>query len=445
MHAQLLAMLLGLGGCTDVCTGATCGELYTASDLRVLWDVLDGSAEQSPLDADWTLSEASEAGIGWALAASENTIWAGIPDLDQVRAYAPADGSTDAVATVDAPAPGSRFGSAVARVGGVIAVGAPAFSPEPGRRSAGALYLVDAADPSRVIRVDGERAQDQLGDVVAGCGDLDGDGEADVAAAAPWSGDLAGAVVVVGAAQSVDAAAVDLVYVRGVQPNARFGSALACAADVTGDGKADLAIGAPYATGLGEAGGMGSVTLLNGGTVEAGASLVLQPAEDEAAPAYFGAAVATGDLDADGHADLVVGAPGAEAGLGAAWVYFGVDLAAAVATGVNPAPAAIVRGSEESGRLGTTVSAHDLDGDGRDELIVGAPGVSPTGTDEDREAGAVYVYTGTPAEWGVEGSQPSVTLSAARAYLRTGERFLAADLDGDAQAELAVLGRAEAR
>lgn len=436
---------LAAPGCADLCTGATCGELYTASDLRLLWDVLGGPTEISPLDAPWTLSGSSEAGIGWALAAGDNVLLAGIPDLDQVRSYEPAGGSTEPVATMAAPAPGARFGAAVARAGGVVAVGAPAFSPEPGRASAGALYLVDADDTARTVRFDGERAQDQLGDVVAACGDLDGDGGADVAAAAPWSGELAGAVAVVGAGIGADAQAAAQIYLRGAEANARLGSAIACGADLDGDGAADLAAGAPYAAGAADESGMGSVLVVPGGALDLAAALTMQPGADEPAPAYFGAALATGDLDGDGRADLVVGAPGADGGRGAAWIYAGVDLAAAAADNSSPVAVAIVRGVEAGGRLGTAVAASDLDGDGRAELLVGAPGVSPSGGDADREAGALYVYAGEPASWGAEDAAPGVTIVAAQAYLRTGERILAHDLDGDASAELAILGRASSR
>jgi hypothetical protein len=98
--------------------------------------------------------------------------------------------------------------------------------------------------------------------------------------------------------------------------------------------------------------------------------------------AHAGAALAIGDLDGDGAADLAIGAPGTAGAAGAIYVVFGgAPLVAESALG-TPTLAGLAPGD----RLGAALAARDLDGDGRDELIAGAPGAAGG-------AGAVYVVS----------------------------------------------------
>ena len=98
---------------------------------------------------------------------------------------------------------------------------------------------------------------------------------------------------------------------RAPEGGAQFGDVIVVA-DVDGDAKPDLLVGAPAATASSQF-GAGSVTYLQGtgagGFASPRASDVLHalaPVEDAA----FGAAVAAADVDGDGHLDLAVGAPG---------------------------------------------------------------------------------------------------------------------------------------
>ncbi|MGW3663871.1 integrin-like protein [Streptomyces sp. NPDC005141] len=122
----------------------------------------------------------------------------------------------------------------------------------------------------------------------------------------------------------------DTVGVMGVaETGDRFGSALAVA-DINNDGRDDLIAGAPGEA-IGTRAGAGAATLLFGGPtglVDAwgeGHSVAYQqdtprvPGVAEAADA-FGAAVATGDYDNDGKADVAVGSPGENAGSGGVWL-----------------------------------------------------------------------------------------------------------------------------
>ncbi|MET9900353.1 FG-GAP and VCBS repeat-containing protein [Streptomyces sp. NPDC006446] len=122
----------------------------------------------------------------------------------------------------------------------------------------------------------------------------------------------------------------DTVGVMGVaETGDHFGAALAVA-DVNDDGRDDLIAGAPGEA-IGTRAGAGAATLLFGGptglvdawgeshSVGYQQDTPRMPGVAEAADA-FGAAVATGDYDHDGRADLAVGSPGENAGSGGVWL-----------------------------------------------------------------------------------------------------------------------------
>jgi hypothetical protein len=147
------------------------------------------------------------------------------------------------------------------------------------------------------------------------------------------------------------------------------------AADFNGDGRSDHAVGAPYATVSGRF-RAGTVAVGYGGHVT---WLTMPAAERDAG---FGATLATGDFNGDHCADLAVGAPdhgaprrGAD-GTGAVYLYYGSP------GGLRPGP---VLGMSDLGRkpgtdrFGAALEAGDLEGDGRDDLVVGAPGLTGGG------------------------------------------------------------------
>ncbi|MBI5503061.1 MAG: FG-GAP repeat protein [Deltaproteobacteria bacterium] len=137
--------------------------------------------------------------------------------------------------------------------------------------------------------------------------------------------------------------------------------------DINGDGRSDVLTGAP----LNDAEGMdaGRVYVFLGGIVpDAVADLVLT---GEAAGDQLGLSLAeAGDINADGFADLVVGAPhnaGGGADAGRAYVHFG-------AAAPDPAADWVLSGAAGA-RMGTSVDgAGDVNGDGFADLIVGSPG-----------------------------------------------------------------------
>jgi hypothetical protein len=90
----------------------------------------------------------------------------------------------------------------------------------------------------------------------------------------------------------------------------------------------------------------------------------------------LGAALAAGDLDGDGADDLVVGAPGAGNTAGAIYVFFGGTWPTSIDVASPPANFGAVLGANAGDRLGEALTLADTDGDGHPEVLAGAPGAA---------------------------------------------------------------------
>jgi len=167
----------------------------------------------------------------------------------------------------------------------------------------------------------------------------------------------------------------------------RSGWSVASAGDVNGDGFADLIIGAPYADSPGSDSGAGYVVF--GKAAGFGPNLDLSTLNGAngfklsgvAAKDLTGVSVASaGDVNGDGFADLIVGAPTAASpgtDSGASYVVFGkasgfgANLDLSSLNGANGFKLSGVAAGDRSGW--SVASAGDINGDGFGDLIVGAP------------------------------------------------------------------------
>ncbi|MEM1057474.1 MAG: integrin alpha, partial [Bacteroidota bacterium] len=215
----------------------------------------------------------------------------------------------------------------------------------------------------------------RFAEVVSDAGDVNGDGFGDMLVGEPGFGR---AYVYFGGVTPDGVVDVTLTEESGVS----FGSTVSGTGDVNGDGYADLVVGAPGNDAASSNDGRAYV-YFGGAAFDGGADIVLTgPVNADS----LGASVSgAGDVNGDGYADVIVGAPGADQGLpgtGQAYVYYG-------GRGGDGAPDLVFSGTGELEDLGRSVSgAGDFNGDGRADVIVGAPGNDTEGGD----AGAAFVY-----------------------------------------------------
>ncbi len=290
--------------------------------------------------------------------------------------YGGAAGLGARVETLAAPDPaGTSFGAAVATGGDLdgdgyddLVVGA--YQTGGG---VGALHVyyggaagLDRARDEQVVASDAGPAT-LYGRQVAFVGDVNGDGEDDVVVGAEFdgtAGSLAGAVYLyLGGSLGIDVASE--VKIPGRAAGDQFGSAVAGAGDVDGDGYDDVLVGA-----YGDARGgvhSGAVWVLHGGPSGLDRARDVELfASDAQAEAVFGRWVAgLGDVDGDGFGDVAVGSFGADGDEGAVYVFFGGP------TGLDPASEVRIAGGVPLAAFGHRVAGLDANGDGFADLAAG--------------------------------------------------------------------------
>ncbi|NEO48719.1 MAG: hypothetical protein F6K55_33300 [Moorea sp. SIO4A3] len=233
----------------------------------------------------------------------------------------------------------------------------------------------------------------------------------------------------------------------------RFASSLA-AGDFDGDGYDDLAIGTPYEDYYGNT-NTGKVNTLYGsasGLTSTGSQFWLQTAfsgEVNNDGDRFGSSLATGDFDGDGYDDLAIGTPYEDDRNGNSNVGK-VGILQGSATGLtskgskqwtqNSFPSNIAR-DEEDDRFGSSLATGDFNGDGYDDLAIGAP-YEDLKNGNVIDAGKVNTLYGFATGLTITGSQiwtqDDLIESNPEAYDYFGTTLAVGDFNNDGYDDLAV-------
>jgi hypothetical protein len=215
-------------------------------------------------------------------------------------------------------------------------------------------------EPVRIIREwRGEAAGDQFGWIARNLGDVDGDGITDIVTSAPTHGEHAGRIYVYSVGNG------RLIWSADGQPGDELGSGVEGIGDANGDGIPDVAASGPSRSG---------VAYIYSGRD----GRILQSFKSTRDDELFGSHIsAAGDVDGDGRADLIIGAPGKDGestNAGHAYVYSGKDGKLLYT----------LSGERLGDAFGSTVAGFS---NGKEHyLVVGAPRAGPD------HHGRVYVY-----------------------------------------------------
>lgn len=329
---------------------------------------------------------------------------AGLEQGWTLEARPPGEGPLLVQVAVDGATPSSQEdGLALTTIGPTLAYGHLQAFDSRGRALPAALAAeprgwrieVDDADATYPVTIDplvGSALQSppsppgpsSFGASIANLGDLTGDGRAEVAVGAPAFDNNQSGEGAVFVFSNTSAGLVVVWQIEGGQTDARLGATVAAAGDVNCDGMPDLLVGGP---GKGQSPpGTARVYLgTDGGLFErsVGWKFERPDAGSELAASVSGA----GDIDDNGCSDVVIGSRFCNNGLqaeGCAFVFLGSD------GGLGPTPAAVLHGNQTNAFFGTSVAtAGDFNRDGFSDVIIGAPGYG-----NDRGEGAAFLYFG---------------------------------------------------
>jgi hypothetical protein len=333
----------------------------------------------------------------------------------------------------------ARFGDPVLTAGDVngdgyddIIVGAPRYDNGQTNEGRAFVYFGSATGLSDLPNWTAESNQvwALFGNPVAAAGDVNGDGYDDVMVGARYydNGQSDEGRVYIYHGSAIGPSTSPDWTAESNQSGALFGQSVGTAGDVNGDGYDDIIVGA-YWYDNGQT-NEGLVYVYYGGATGLGTT-VAWTAEGNQSDAWFGDLVRTaGDVNGDGYDDVIVGAlyyDNGQSNEGRAYVYQGS------AMGLSTSPAWTFESDQTDAYLGHAAgTTGDINGDGYDDIIVGAHFFD----DSERDEGRIYVFHGNSSGLGTD---PVWTAEIDQAGALFGNAVgMAGDVNGDGYADTIV-------
>ena len=272
-----------------------------------------------------------------------------------------------------------------------------------------AILNLAGLTPTTGFRIDGANARDQSGRSVSSAGDINGDGYDDIIIGAEYAdrnGYSSGSSYVVFGKASGFNRAIELseldgrdgFRIDGANVSDYSGHSVSSAGDVNGDGYDDIIIGAHKADPNGS--NSGSTYIIYGKDGDFADNINLSNLVDSVgarldganARDYSGRSVSSaGDVNGDGYDDIIIGAYLADpngSNSGATYVVFGDENGLTTTDGIEVFR---IDGESAYDQSGYSVSsAGDINGDGYDDIIIGAHHADPNGY----SSGSSYVVFG---------------------------------------------------
>jgi FG-GAP repeat protein/VCBS repeat protein len=437
-------------GYWDVIMGAPTYDFSFAVENIGKVEVYHGSAEGLQETAAWSrMGSIKEDRFGWSVASAGDVnrdgysdVIVGVPyqfdEFNEEGAAYVFKGTDEGILGSEpwwsaAPADQAfaRFGHSVACAGDVnadgfddIIIGAPQFSSSHSFEGGAWVYPGGPEGPGNAqiwFRVSNE-LNARFGYSVASAGDVNGDGHSDIIVGAPrhkggFSWEAGRAFLFYGHSTGVNLSSDWEGSTYTYQINSHYGSSVAGAGDVNGDGYGDILIGIPD-DGSKDTPGVGRAHLYYGSstgleTIQDWNGAPSEPSPDQ--KSFYGYSVAcAGDINGDGYSDIIVGAPYEPETAeiqpldeGFAYVYYGAP------DEPGDDPLKTYQSDQANAALGTALaSAGDVNGDGYDDILIAAPYFDKGHVDE----GCIYLWLGgsggpglTPV-WYAEGNEIEVRL-----------------------------------
>jgi hypothetical protein len=315
----------------------------------------------------------------------------------------------------------------------------------------GGLLRISHADLAVATAIRGSSSGDFFGRDMTAMGDFNGDGYADFAVAAPGADpsgrtDAGSVYVLFGGASGIDMAKNAWLEIKGATAgdggNYTASLTVGAAGDVNGDGVSDLLIGASVAAapsgadggavyvvyGSASASALGSIDLntINQGNTTSGLHITHDPLASTSD--HLGLGAGAGDINGDGYADIIIGAPyydplsPARPDAGAVFVVYGGaalgNLQVSQSTigssvngfalwGANNANLGVATVKSNDVRLGeNATSVGDVNGDGIADFVVTAPySANYMASANGNQAGTAYLV------YGKQGGLPTLDLN----------------------------------